>query len=68
MCKMNILTERKLKRSTLSMPKALSCRITGAKLLRCISGTVEAGSFSKSSSDVHNMGGNKNKKGTMIIQ
>lgn len=45
------LTERKLNRSTLSMPNALSCRMTGAKLERCISGTVEAGSFSKSSSD-----------------
>lgn len=44
------LTERKLKRSTLSMPSALSCRMTGARLVLCISGTVEGGSFSKSSS------------------
>lgn len=51
-----LLTERKLNRSTLSMPNALSCRMTGAKLVRCISGTVEAGSFSKSSSDERNRG------------
>lgn len=44
------LTERKGNLSTLSMPKALSCRMTGARLLRCISGTVDLGSFSKSSS------------------
>lgn len=47
----DLLTDRKLKRSTLSMPKALSCRMTGARLERCISGTVEEGSFSKSSSE-----------------
>lgn len=44
------------------MPKALSCRMTGAKLLRCISGTVEGGSFSKSSSDVKNMGRMKRRR------
>lgn len=54
-----LLTERKLNRSTLSMPNALSCRMTGAKLVRCISGTVDAGSFSKSSSDERKRG-NKN--------
>ncbi len=45
------LTDRKLKRSTLSMPRALSCRMTGARFERCISGTVDSGNFSKSSSD-----------------
>lgn len=51
------LTERKGNLSTLSMPRALSCRMTGARLLRCISGTVHLGSFSKSSSvgaETHN--------------
>lgn len=46
------LTERKGNLSTLSIPKAFSCRMTGARLLRCISGTVDLGSFSKSSSVV----------------
>lgn len=45
------LTDRKLNRSTLSMPRALSCRMTGARFERCISGTVDSGNFSKSSSD-----------------
>ena len=55
------LTERKLNRSTLSMPNALSCRMTGAKLVRCISGTVEAGSFSKSSSGERSRGNKKHR-------
>lgn len=57
------LTDKKLNRSTLSMPNALSCKMTGAKLVRCISGTVEAGSFSKSSSGEHNRGNKTNKEG-----
>lgn len=66
------LTERKLNRSTLSMPKALSCRMTGAKLERCISGTVEAGSFSKSSSDkgtdaIERTGREEKREGRWII-
>lgn len=44
------LTERKWNLSTLSIPKAFSCKMTGARLLRCISGTVDFGNFSKSSS------------------
>jgi len=44
------LTERKGNLSTLSIPKAFSCKMTGARLLRCISGTVDWGNFSKSSS------------------
>lgn len=37
--------------------------MTGAKLERCISGTVEAGSFSKSSSDEGNRGNKKHREG-----
>ena len=45
-----LLTDRKLKRRMLAMPRAFSCRITGARSLRCISGTVAAGNVSNDSS------------------
>lgn len=35
------LTDMKWNLRTLSIPSAFSCRMTGAKLLRCISGTVD---------------------------
>ena len=60
-----LLTERKLNRSTLSIPNALSCRMTGAKLVRCISGTLEAGSFSKSSSEERNRGNKGHNRKTL---
>lgn len=44
------LTDMKWNLRTLSIPSAFSCRMTGAKLLRCISGTVDWGSLSKASS------------------
>ena len=45
------LTERKWKRRTLSMPSAFNWRMTGDRLLRCISGTVETSSLWKESSE-----------------
>lgn len=45
-----MLTERKLKRSMFEMPKAFSNKMTPARVVLCISGTVADGSFANSSS------------------
>ena len=45
-----LLTERKWKRRTLSMPSTFSWSTTGDRLLHCISGTVETSSLWNESS------------------